>query len=267
MIIYKTTNLINNKIYIGQSYKDNDFSYLGSGKTLIKALKKYGKSNFKKEIIVQGDFNKLYTDELEKHYIQLYASYKKNIGYNIDKGGSGNSRNQNKNISINNKGKVMSEKARENMRIAAKNKAPVSQETKEKMSKKLMGNKRRAGKKFTEEQLEKMRIGIKKAKNTPEQKALQSINAKRTIENGNNYFLNLSKEEKIKIQRKGVMAAYEKTRTPIRITNIITNEIFEAKTLVECCTFFNNKRRGSILKSINENKLFDNTYKIERIKK
>ena len=50
MIIYKTTNLINKKIYIGQDTKNNP-NYLGSGKYFKYALKKYGKENFSKEII------------------------------------------------------------------------------------------------------------------------------------------------------------------------------------------------------------------------
>ena len=50
MIIYKTTNLINGKIYIGQDSK-NDPKYIGSGYLLIKSIKKYGKNNFKKEIL------------------------------------------------------------------------------------------------------------------------------------------------------------------------------------------------------------------------
>jgi len=41
MIIYKTINLINNKSYIGKDHKNNP-EYLGSGKLLKHAIKKYG---------------------------------------------------------------------------------------------------------------------------------------------------------------------------------------------------------------------------------
>jgi len=46
-IIYLTTNLLNGKIYIGQSVK-NDPYYLGGGKNLKRSIKKYGRSNFVK---------------------------------------------------------------------------------------------------------------------------------------------------------------------------------------------------------------------------
>lgn len=50
--IYKTTNLINKKIYVGvHSCKKLDDCYLGSGKILKKAIAKYGKENFKREIL------------------------------------------------------------------------------------------------------------------------------------------------------------------------------------------------------------------------
>ena len=49
--IYKTTNLINNKIYIGQTTRVNSKIYLGSGDILRSAIKKYGKNNFKNDIL------------------------------------------------------------------------------------------------------------------------------------------------------------------------------------------------------------------------
>ena len=49
-IIYKTTNLINNNIYIGQhATEDINDNYLGSGVALLSDIKKYGKDNFNKE--------------------------------------------------------------------------------------------------------------------------------------------------------------------------------------------------------------------------
>lgn len=50
--IYITTNLINNRVYIGQHKGDKfDPKYIGSGKILNQAVAKYGKENFKTEIL------------------------------------------------------------------------------------------------------------------------------------------------------------------------------------------------------------------------
>lgn len=53
-LIYKTTNLINGKYYIGKHRtKNRDDDYLGSGKLLRAAIKKYGRENFIREIILE----------------------------------------------------------------------------------------------------------------------------------------------------------------------------------------------------------------------
>lgn len=52
-IIYETTNLINGKKYIGKHITDNlNDGYLGSGVYLKRAIKKYGKDNFKKDVLL-----------------------------------------------------------------------------------------------------------------------------------------------------------------------------------------------------------------------
>lgn len=52
-IVYKTTNLTNGKIYVGVHQTESliDDNYLGSGKYLRLAIKKYGRKNFKREVL------------------------------------------------------------------------------------------------------------------------------------------------------------------------------------------------------------------------
>jgi group I intron endonuclease len=87
MIIYKTTNLLNGKIYIGQD-TNNDPKYMGSGKIIRNAIKKYGKRNFSKEILEECETIE-YLNEREIYWISLFNSTDNKIGYNILSGGLG----------------------------------------------------------------------------------------------------------------------------------------------------------------------------------
>lgn len=50
--VYKTTCLVNSKIYIGvHKTADPNDAYLGSGRTLISAVRKYGEASFTKEVL------------------------------------------------------------------------------------------------------------------------------------------------------------------------------------------------------------------------
>jgi hypothetical protein len=82
--IYKITNKINNKFYIGKhKTKKLDDGYMGSGKLIKAAIKKHGKENFEKEIL--GFFNtEKEMDEAEKIYVVLSES-----SYNLCPGGEG----------------------------------------------------------------------------------------------------------------------------------------------------------------------------------
>lgn len=87
--IYKTTNLLNNKIYVGQHRVNNDQideNYYGSGKILDQAIKKYGIQNFNIEILEWCETKEI-LNEREKFYIEKLNSRDSSIGYNICKGG------------------------------------------------------------------------------------------------------------------------------------------------------------------------------------
>lgn len=88
--IYKTTNIINSKIYIGQ--KKSQFflesKYLGSGSLLRKAVAKYGKQNFKVELVEECEDKKT-LDQRERYWIEYYNARESQQGYNIATGGEG----------------------------------------------------------------------------------------------------------------------------------------------------------------------------------
>lgn len=79
--VYITTNLINGKQYIGShSTNNSNDGYIGSGKYFLRSVKKYGKENFKREIIEECDpsLNLI----LEEKYIKEYNTLSPK-GYNL----------------------------------------------------------------------------------------------------------------------------------------------------------------------------------------
>jgi hypothetical protein len=87
MEIYKITNLLNSKIYIGKDVS-SDPKYYGSGVIINNAIKKYGIENFLKEVIDTAT-SKKELSEKEKYWISHYNSTNREIGYNISNGGDG----------------------------------------------------------------------------------------------------------------------------------------------------------------------------------
>jgi group I intron endonuclease len=94
MIIYKVINLINNKIYIGQTIqtlrerkrRHISCAFVSNSNVYFhKALRKYGKENFKWEIIDIAETHEE-LNEKEKYWIALYNSFGEN-GYNCTIGG------------------------------------------------------------------------------------------------------------------------------------------------------------------------------------
>jgi hypothetical protein len=105
-IIYKTTNLINNKTYIGAHATDdlND-GYLGSGIHILRAINKYGEDNFRREILgFYNDIESMY--EAEKEYVNEEYIARKDT-YNLVIGGSGGWNNKNTTIVKDKDGNVM----------------------------------------------------------------------------------------------------------------------------------------------------------------
>lgn len=92
MYIYKITNTITQKIYIGKQVRENKH-YMGSGKLIKLSILKYGIENFKKEIIEVCSSKKELSNR-EIFWISYYKSQDRNVGYNITKGGDGNNTNK-----------------------------------------------------------------------------------------------------------------------------------------------------------------------------
>nr|DAH03957.1 MAG TPA: intron associated endonuclease [Caudoviricetes sp.] len=140
--IYKITNTVDGKIYIGQTVnyekrKRSHRSYLLNNKHcnshLQRAFNKYGLDSFKIELIQECKIDEL--DDLEKFYIKKYNCCNEKSGYNMMYGGQKYRKftpEVLEKMSRARKGKKLSEEHKRKISLANKNKV-ISKEAIEKM--------------------------------------------------------------------------------------------------------------------------------------
>lgn len=131
--VYKITNKVTNKVYIGITNQGSGARYrhhwyesrIGEPSPIHRSMAKYGEENFTLEII---DFADTYDElkEKEKYWIKQYNSTDRTIGYNLTEGGDGTF------------GKKLSEETRDKIRQKALGRK-LSEETKAKMSESRKG--------------------------------------------------------------------------------------------------------------------------------
>jgi group I intron endonuclease len=160
MIIYKITNLVNQKVYIGQTIYSLEQRWRGhcyessNCRKLKNAIKFYGKESFSVE---QIDFaeNLESLNKKETHWIQFYNSVE--LGYNLNFGGDNkaHSEESKRKMSESRLGRKLSEKQKQALRdsnkgrkmtpehkelLRSKNKGrPLSDDHKSKLSKLFKG--------------------------------------------------------------------------------------------------------------------------------
>ena len=156
--IYKITNNVNEKVYIGQSiniklrWKDhiNALNRDDSSCTLLqRAWNKYGQENFSFEILELCSEDML--DDMEIKYIELYDSH--NNGYNIESGG-----NFQKHLSQETKQKL-SDMAKERFSDTSKNPMYNKHHTDETKAKISASKKGKLLSEETKKKLSKIRMG------------------------------------------------------------------------------------------------------------
>lgn len=182
-VIYKITNLIDGKVYIGQTTNfDDRMRRHRLAKTqwksyLYRAIKKHGSSNFSVEKLYESEnYTNELLNELEMEYIKQFSSKMPN-GYNLTEGGGGirGHRFKMKPISA-------EERQRRNLAISKMNTGrKKTEEAKKKISERLLGNTYTLGYKHTDatkEKMSKIHLGNKSRtgmKDSPETRLKKSI--------------------------------------------------------------------------------------------
>lgn len=88
-VVYKLTNTVNGKVYIGQtrrSLKKRFQDHVHATTPVGKAIREHGKNAFTKEVLAVCE-NQQELDTCEVHYIAEYKANDPNFGYNRTEGG------------------------------------------------------------------------------------------------------------------------------------------------------------------------------------
>lgn len=178
-LIYKTTNLVNGMIYVGQT-KYNDPNYLGSGTYIKRAIKKYGRENFSREVLKNNIPNQKQLDAWELVFIKKLRATDPTIGYNILPGSATGFGYGSPSELPRVRAKIKKARAHTSPEACEKIRQfhigrKASEETRRKMSeKRRMRESPSKGKKWTKEQREKLSEIRKKQRHTDNTKKLLS---------------------------------------------------------------------------------------------
>lgn len=181
--IYKITNLVNKKVYVGQSVnleerKYRHFLELAGNRHdnshLQSAFNKYGKENFVFEIIESfpNGISKEGLTNREDFWIKQYNALDRNFGYNgRDAGSKGKMTAEIKQkISASNRGKTLSEEHKRKLSLSHKNKIPWNKGLTTETDPRILKYIHKNGFKHSEETLQKMSAKLKGRKHSEETK-------------------------------------------------------------------------------------------------
>lgn len=168
--VYKITNLVNGRVYVGQhkydKYPNIDKNYFSSGLYIRRALKKYGRNNFKIEILEWCE-NKEKLNERELYLTFKEKGFIKQGGYVFRAGHEGIMEvSEETKIRMKNSKSHISEETRKRMSDAQKGKH-LTENQKKAISKRMMGNTIMKGRKMSEESRKRYslsKIGNKNSK-------------------------------------------------------------------------------------------------------
>lgn len=235
--IYETSCVIDDKRYVGKRQGKYNPNYLGSGVYLKNAIKKHGRNNFNKPIVLTYTESKKEQNECEKYFI---AEYRKIFGdkglYNLTDGGDGFS------------GKH-TPKSREKIRLAGLGRI-FTEETRKKIS---LSN---LGKTMSKESNEKNRLahlgeknanfGKEKSIETKLKMRLAAIGKPKSAEHIQNMILaksDLEFRNKMKLSRLGKKASPE-TKEKLRLSHLgkkQSAETIQKRRLTRRLTLLNKK--------------------------